>query len=340
MKYLLVLAALLAAAWALPSKQMSAQEIVDFVNNKEGGTWKAKLNPRFANMNNEQIKKMLGARRRHDNPHNKVKLQPKFTGDLDSIPASFDARSAWGNCADVIATIADQSACGSCWAVSAASVMSDRICIGTNGKTKMTVGSNDLISCCFDCGFGCQGGWPDEAFYSWTSAGVVTGSSYKLDQGCQPYPFPECEHHIDKTTYPKCPSDIYDTPQCKKSCQASYTAKSYSQDKTYGQMPAFYSMDNAGVQNEIMKNGPVVFTYDVYEDFINYQSGVYQHTTGKFLGGHAVRAIGWGTENGVDYWLIANSWNEDWGDNGYFKIIRGVDNCGIEEEISAAIYKP
>ena len=34
------------------------------------------------------------------------------------------------------------------------------------------------------------------------------------------------------------------------------------------------------------------------------------------LGGHAVRIIGWGVENKVPYWLVANSWNTDWGDNG------------------------
>lgn len=45
-------------------------------------------------------------------------------------------------------------------------------------------------------------------------------------------------------------------------------------------------------------------------------TGVYQHETGNLLGGHAIRILGWGTDNGTPYWLVANSWNPDWGDSG------------------------
>jgi hypothetical protein len=44
--------------------------------------------------------------------------------------------------------------------------------------------------------------------------------------------------------------------------------------------------------------------------------GVYQHRTGGVLGGHAIKVLGWGEENGTPYWLVANSWNPDWGDKG------------------------
>ncbi|XP_019466297.1 cathepsin B-like, partial [Meleagris gallopavo] len=66
-------------------------------------------------------------------------------------------------------------------------------------------------------------------------------------------------------------------------------------------------------------------------------AGVYQHVSGEQVGGHAIRILGWGVENGTPYWLAANSWNTDWGDNGFFKILRGEDHCGIESEIVAGV---
>jgi len=77
----------------------------------------------------------------------------------------------------------------------------------------------------------------------------------------------------------------------------------------------------------------------VFADFPSYKSGVYQHVSGGFLGGHAVKMLGWGVENNTPYWLIANSWNPTWGDHGYFKIRRGNDECGIEDEIVGGIPK-
>lgn len=67
----------------------------------------------------------------------------------------------------------------------------------------------------------------------------------------------------------------------------------------------------------------------VWSDFLTYRSGVYHvHTsTAEVLGGHGVRIIGWGTEDGIPYWLVANSWNDQWGDDGWFKIARGAYFC-------------
>lgn len=52
--------------------------------------------------------------------------------------------------------------------------------------------------------------------------------------------------------------------------------------------------------------GSCVAVFDAYEDFLNYGSGVYSHITGEFLGKHAVKVVGYGTDNGIPYYLCAN----------------------------------
>ncbi|MCQ2820368.1 MAG: hypothetical protein MJ252_24135 [archaeon] len=61
---------------------------------------------------------------------------------------------------------------------------------------------------------------------------------------------------------------------------------------------------------------------------MSYKSGIYQHVSGSYQGGHAVVFIGYGTEDGVDYWICQNSWGPDWGESGYFRIKMG--ECSID----------
>ena len=89
-----------------------------------------------------------------------------------------------------------------------------------------------------------------------------------------------------------------------------------------------------------MTYGPVEAGFQVYSDFITYKSGVYKHISGHLMGGHAVKIIGWGTDDGIDSWLCNNSWNSGWGDHGTFKILRGVNECGIEGGVVGVRIKP
>ncbi|RZF35027.1 hypothetical protein LSTR_LSTR009619, partial [Laodelphax striatellus] len=59
------------------------------------------------------------------------------------------------------------------------------------------------------------------------------------------------------------------------------------------------------------------------------------HVKGERKGGHAVKLIGWGEERGTPYWIAVNSWNSDWGEQGTFRILRGTNECYIEEYILA-----
>merc|ERR1711990_1044052 len=90
------------------------------------------------------------------------------------------------------------------------------------------------------------------------------------------------------------------------------------------------------IQQMIMEGGPVETAFTVYSDFENYAGGIYHHTGGQMMGGHAVKFTGWGVENGTKYWKVANSWNPYWGESGYFRILRGTNEGGIENGVTGS----
>lgn len=66
--------------------------------------------------------------------------------------------------------------------------------------------------------------------------------------------------------------------------------------------------------------------------------GIYVKTeNAKHIGSLSVKLIGWGEEKGVPYWLTVNSWGKNWGENGFFRIRRGTDECGIESAITGGV---
>jgi cathepsin B len=89
------------------------------------------------------------------------------------------------------------------------------------------------------------------------------------------------------------------------------------------------------IKRDILKNGPVVATSQVHVDFLPYKSGVYHKgdEVARFSGLSAVKIIGWGVEDGRDgepnkgnkYWIVQNSWGDDWGENGYARISMGQE---------------
>ncbi|XP_053208243.1 cathepsin B-like [Panonychus citri] len=292
-------------------------------------TWKAGKN--FEGLTINQIKRFLGVKRLLQSSNSIVDLE---TIEIESnIPNTFDSRRVWPNCPS-ISFIRDQGSCGSCWAFSSVEAMSDRTCIGTNGRTKVQLSSEDLLTCCTDCGDGCNGGYPEAAYQYWVNSGIVTGGLYN-GTGCQPYKIAPCEHHVPGPR-PNCTDEP--TPTCEHKCQKDYP-KSYKQDKHFGLKSYSIERDVKQIQSDIMRNGPVTGAFNVYADFVSYKSGVYQKHSNDLLGAHAVKILGWGVEQGVPYWLVANSWNTDWGDQGYFKIHRGNNECGIEENIVTGIPK-
>ncbi|XP_044754469.1 cathepsin B [Coccinella septempunctata] len=303
----------------------------DFINeiNNAQSTWTAGRNfPE--NLSMSYIKKLMGVLPNHKQYLPKVL---ESTGEPMDLPTDFDARKNWPDC-PTIQEIRDQGSCGSCWAFGAVEAMSDRTCIHSKGKVHVHLSADDLVSCCYTCGLGCNGGYPGAAWHYWVQKGIVSGGVFGSKQGCRPYEIAPCEHHVNGTR-PPCNGDGK-TPKCLKQCQKGYPLV-YNKDKHFGKTAYSISSNQDDIRKEIYKNGPVEGAFTVYEDLLLYKSGVYQHIKGSVLGGHAIRIIGWGVEKGTPYWLIANSWNSDWGDNGTFKILRGSDECGIEGGIVAGL---
>merc|ERR1712222_88466 len=119
----------------------------------------------------------------------------------EGVPENFDPREKWPEC-PTIREIRDQGGCGSCWAFGAVTAMSDRICIHSKGEQHVHVSSENLLSCCYSCGFGCNGGFPGAAWSFWSRKGLVSGGQYGTHQGCQPYEIEPCEHHVSGTRGP------------------------------------------------------------------------------------------------------------------------------------------
>jgi cathepsin B len=93
-------------------------------------------------------------------------------------------------------------------------------------------------------------------------------------------------------------------PECITQCADGSPLKMYQAKSAYSVSGIFPFGRVAKIQTEIMNHGPVETGFQVYQDFINYKSGVYQHTSGNLLGGHAVKIIGWGVDNNTPYWVI------------------------------------
>jgi cathepsin B len=260
----------------------------------------------------------------------------------EDLTATFDDSLDWRTKAPgctVISKIRDQSACGSCWAFGSTETFEDRHCVQTQKDIEFS--AMDTAGCCkgLFCGMsmGCNGGQPTAALKWMSSTGVVTGGDF-YDIGnntsCKPYSLQPCAHHVPATAkYPVCPQAEYSV-KCDKSCSESGYTTSYSDDKTKGGTAS--SVNSVNAMMTALQKGPLSVAFTVYSDFPTYKSGVYKHTTGSALGGHAVEIIGYGNDpTGGDYWVVKNSWNEEWGNGGTFNIARGTNECGIEGQVAA-----
>lgn len=316
---------------------------INEVQSTPGVTWRAAANPRFASEAPGISRSLCGVK---DGWKERIEMRVKH-GQIHrpllmsnvAVPESFDSADQWPQCAETIRDIRDQSMCGCCWAFAGAEAASDRMCIATNASLLFPLSAQDVCFCAADDG--CQGGFVEQAFDYIRLHGAVTGSQYQgsgpFGKGmCSDFSLPHCHHHgsTDVDPYPtNCPEQS--SPACPTKCDADAADghADFANDKYSFDGGLATASGEQEIQQMIMAGGPVETAFTVYTDFEDYESGIYQHVTGDRAGGHAVKMVGWGVENGVKYWKVANSWNPYWGEEGHFRILRGENHGGIEDTV-------
>ena len=222
-------------------------------------------------------------------------LNKCFIESSEEIPESFDTRDTFKECK---LKVADQNKkCAASYATAVSSTLSEKMCIESDKNNLIPLSAQELLSC-DTANKGCRGGYVNNAIEYMVMRGLST-------EECLPY----------KGTF---------DAKCSDMCADPQKVRPESFCVLFG--------DN-DIKREIMKNGPVVSSMEVYTDFLSYKSGVYTkgEDVPKFSGYHTIKIVGWGVEDGSEeepnkgnkYWIIENSWGDDWGLDGYAKIAEG-----------------
>mmetsp|Transcript_85483 Transcript_85483/g.147782 ORF Transcript_85483/g.147782 Transcript_85483/m.147782 type:complete len:303 (-) Transcript_85483:57-965(-) len=244
--------------------------------------------------------------------------------DLEALPASWDVRNLHGGS---FATINRNQHipqyCGSCWAHAATSALSDRINMLQEGQTPFVQLSPQVLVNCVsgNNSHGCFGGDTTAAYAYIARYGVP-------DETCQNY---EAKGDGMQCT----PANICRNCAPMRGCWAVEDPPLWFVEE-HGQV-----FGERNIMAEIVARGPVTCTIGCPATLENYTHGVYKDTTGYKVPDHDIEVAGFGTsEDGTPYWLVRNSWGVYWGEQGWVRIVRGVDNLGIEsQECSWAVPK-
>jgi len=202
-----------------------------------------------------------------------------------------------------VTSVKNQGQCGSCWAFSAIANIEGQWFLAGNNLTSLS--EQELVSC-DSTDNGCNGGLMTNAF-SWIvneNGGSVTGFT--------DYPYVSGNGNV---------------PNCKES----------KLDNQVAQICDYTSIE----QNEtdmayyVYKHGPISVGVDA-TSWQTYMSGIITNCISKQVD-HGVLIVGFDDNNNPPYWIIKNSWGASWGENGYVRVQKGIDNCLITTAPSSSV---
>ena len=194
-----------------------------------------------------------------------------------------------------------QGECGSCWAFSTTGNIEGRWAIKTGDLISLS--EQELVDCDKE-DYGCDGGLSYQAYAEvMRLGGLVKESDYKY-KGVQGL----CKLNKSKIV-------------------VTVTGREH------------VSTNEKKIAAYVAKNGPV--STGINADMMKYYTGGVSHPrkdmcNPKILD-HGVLIAGYGVEDGTPFWLIKNSWDTRWGEDGYYKIYRGDGSCGVNLMVTSAI---
>jgi C1A family cysteine protease len=228
-----------------------------------------------------------------------------FVSNGNDVPEAFDWREK-----GYVTRVRDQGSCGSCWAFSAMANIEGQY-FKLKGELKEF--SEQFLVDCDTIDYACQGGLMMNTFEFISQNG---GFMYLED---------------------------YEYKGVKRKCEADpakYVDAKVVKGIQYGTgSDTWREVDEEELKKILVEVGPLAVALNA-SSLSSYVKGVFDPTSCSVLGmNHAVTMVGYGhdEEEDKDYWLIKNSWGEDFGEDGYFRIRRGTGKCGINRYISTAV---